>query len=94
MTVLALPESMATTKEDIMSESIVLHDTPLPRMPPRSVSLGISGLFLLVAFTLSTAAVRLTQTWQLVGVFLLGAILAFGGAALAKLDEWVAATHR
>jgi ABC-type branched-chain amino acid transport system, permease component len=84
MTVLALPESMATTKEDIMSESIVLHDTPLPRMPPRSVSLGISGLFLLVAFTLSTAAVRLTQTWQLVGVFLLGAILAFGGAALAK----------
>lgn len=67
-----------------MSETIVLHQSASPAGPPRSVSLGIAGTFLLAAFVLSTAAVRLTQTWHVLAVFALGAGLAFGGASLAK----------
>lgn len=67
-----------------MSENIALHDAPPPGKPSRSASLAIAALILAVAFTLGTAAVRLTQTWLLLGTFALAALLGFGGAALAK----------
>jgi branched-chain amino acid transport system permease protein len=52
--------------------------------PSRSASLAIAALALAVSFALVTAAVRLTQTWHLVAVFLLVAILWIGGVVLAK----------
>lgn len=58
--------------------------TALVGTPSRSTSLGIAALVLTVGFTLGTAAVRLTQTWALLGVFLLAALLGIGGIALAK----------
>lgn len=67
-----------------MSENIVFHDTKPVGKSSRSASLAIAALVLAVAFTLGIAAVRLTQTWLLLGVFLLIALLAFGGVALAK----------
>lgn len=72
------------TKDKKMSETIVLHQPTSPTRASRPVSLAIAGSFLLAAFALSTAAVRLSQTWQVLVVFALGACLAFGGAALAK----------
>lgn len=67
-----------------MSETSVLQARRSPSGPSRFASLAITASVLLAAFALSTAAVRLTQTWHVLAVFLLGAILVFGGASLAK----------
>lgn len=67
-----------------MPETIVLHERPSPEGPSRPASLAIAGSVLLAAFVLSTAAVRLTQTWHVLAVLVLGAVLVFGGASLAK----------
>lgn len=73
-----------TTREQTVSEHFVLRDTAATGKPSRLASLAIAALILAVAFTLGTAAVRLTQTWILLGIFLLAAVLGFGGVALAK----------
>lgn len=84
MNPVALARPAPGTKDKNMSETIVLHETPSPGGPSRALTLGIAGAIVMAAFVLSTAAMRLTQTWQVLAVFGLGAVLGFGGAALAK----------
>lgn len=62
----------------------VSRDTSPVGTPSRSVSLAVAAVALAVGFTLVTAAVRLTQTWMLLGVFLLAAILGIVWVVSAK----------